>query len=280
MNRTFLILAGALVLGGIAMFYIYVEAYYRDATGGPRVLVLTAAADIPFGEPLRPEWLTVTELPQSYVEERHLRASDLRRLVGVPLAQSVRSGEAILRTDLSSLSAQQRTLSGEIPPGKRAVSIHAQPESSFAGLLRPGDRVDVLLTVGDPRVPNSGRTVVLAQNLLVLSVGRGTVRTFDDERHRAREEPSMQVSLEVGLEQAQQLTHVRGNGSLRLLLRNANDISLVTPAPEVHEASLSDPARRADWLRRFALVQRPEVPPPSVAPAPDAPPEPAPAEPL
>ena len=281
MNRTLLILAGALVLGGIAMFYIYAEAYIREATGGPRVLVLTAAADIPFGEPLRPEWLTVAELPQSYVEERHLRASDLRRLVGVPLAQSVRSGEAILRTDLSSLSAQQRTLSGEIPAGKRAVSIHTQPESSFAGLLRPGDRVDVLYTVGDRREPNSGRTVVLAQNLLVLSVGLGTLRSFDDDRNRGREDPSMQVSLEVGLEQAQQLTHVRGNGSIRLLLRNANDISIVTPAPEVLEASLSDPVRRADWLRRFALVQRPELPPPAVAPVPgDPPPEPAPAEPL
>ena len=275
MNRTLLILAGALVLGGIAMFYIYAETYVSEATGGSRVLVLTAAGDIPFGEPLRPEWLTVTELPQSYVEERHLRASDLRRLVGVPLAQSVRSGEAILRTDLSSLSAQQRTLSGEIPAGKRAVSIHTQPESSFAGLLRPGDRVDVLYTVGDPREPNSGRTVVLAQNLLVLSVGLGTLRSFDDDRNRGREDPSMQVSLEVGLEQAQQLTHVRGDGSIRLLLRNANDISIVTPPPEVLEASLSDPARRADWLRRFALVQRPELPAP-VAPAPgEAAPEPA-----
>lgn len=270
MNRTLLILSGALILGGIAMFYIYVEAFIRDETGGQRVLVLTAAADIPFGEPMRPEWLTVSELPQSYVEERHLRASDLRRLIGVPLAQSVRAGEAILRTDLSSLSAQQRTLSGEIPRGKRAVSIHARPESSFAGLLRPGDRVDVLLTVGNPRIPGSGRMVVLAQNLLVLSVGRGIERTWDDDRNRPRQDPSMQVSLEVALEQAQHLTHAHGRGSLRLLLRNPNDVSMVLPPPEVLEASLADPLRRADWLRRFALVQRPELPPPAepVEPAP------------
>lgn len=269
MNRTLLILASALILGGIAVFFLYMEAYVRDQTGGARVLVLTAAVDIPFGQPMQAGWLTLEELPQTYVEDRHLRASDLRRLIGVPLAQSVRAGEAILRTDLSTLSAQQRTLSGEIPQGKRAVSIFAQAESSHAGLLRPGDRVDVLLTVGDPREPNSGRTVVLAQNILVLSVGAGTLRDWDDDRHRMREDPTAQVSLEVGLVEAQRLTLARGQGSLRLLLRNPNDVSVVTPAPEVPESQLVDPARRADWLRRFALVQRPDLP---AAPALDVPP--------
>lgn len=272
MNRTLLILASALILGGVAVFFLYMESYVSEETGGPRILVLTAAQDIPFGQPMQASWLALEELPQSYVEDRHLRASDLRRLVGVPLAQTVRSGEAILRTDLSSLSAQQRTLSGEIPAGKRAVSIFAQPESSHAGLLRPGDRVDVLFTVGDPRVPDSGRTVVLAQNLLVLSVGAGTVRDWDDDRHQAREDPTAQVSLEVGLDEAQRLTLARGHGQLRLIMRNANDVSVVPSAPEVTEAQLVDPARRADWLRRFALVERPALPPPAAAPpAPDAP---------
>lgn len=261
MNRTLLILSSALLLGGIAMFYVYAEAFIDQETGGPRVPVLTAAVDIPFGRPMESSWLTVKNLPQSYVEERHLRASDLRRLIGVPLAQSVRSGEAVLRTDLSTLSAQQRTLSGEIPQGKRAVSIHAHPESSFTGLLRPGDRVDVLLTVGDSRIAGSGRTVVLAQNLLVLSVGLGVERSWDDERHRAREDFTTQVSLEVGLREAQQLTLGRGEGVIRLLLRNPNDVSVVTPSPQVTEAHLTDAAIRASWLRRFALVERPDASP-------------------
>ncbi len=269
MNRTLLILASALILGGIAVFFLYMETYVRDETGGARVLIVAAAQDIPFGQPMQASWLTLEELPQTYVEDRHLRASDLRRLVGIPLAQSVRSGEAILRTDLSTLSDRQRTLSAEVPAGKRAVSIFAQAESSHAGLLRPGDRVDVLLSVGDPREPDSGRTVVLAQNLLVLSVGAGMLRDWDDDRHRMREDPTAQVSLEVDLDGAQRLTLARRQGQLRLLLRNANDVSVVNPAPEVRETQLLEPARRADWLRRFALVQRPELPAPQ-EPAPVA----------
>ncbi len=260
MNRTLLILSAALVLGGIAVFYLYMESYVQDETGGVRVLVVTASQDIPFGVPMQAEWLTLEQLPQSYVEDRHLRASDLRQLIGVTLAQSVRSGEAILRTDLSALSDQQRTLSGEVPTGKRAVSIFCQPESSFSGLLRPGDRVDVLLTVGDRRVPGSGQTVVLAQNLLVLSVNTGTRRNWDDDRNHARTDPTAQVSLEVGLEDAQRLVLARGQGQLRLLMRNPNDVSVLPDPPEIAETQLADPVKRADWLRRFALVERPAPP--------------------
>jgi pilus assembly protein CpaB len=273
-NRTLLILAGALIAGGIAVFVLYMDTYIAEETGGARVLVVTAAQDIPFGQPMLAEWLTVEELPESYVEERHLRASDLRRLIGVPLAQSVRGGEAILRTDLSALSDQRRTLSGEIPQGMRAVNVEVQGESSFAGLLRPGDRVDALLTVGDIRIPDSGRTVVVAQNILVLSVNQGTRWEFDSARHRPEQHATALVSLQASLDEAQRLVLARGQGTMRLLLRNPNDAGEVPGAPEILEAQLLDPARRADWLRRFALVERPAPVMPDALPDPGAVPVP------
>ena len=267
MNRTFLILAGALLAGGIALMYVYMDAYIEDRTGGTRVLVVTAARDIPFGEPMEAEWLTVREIPQGYVEDRHLRSRELRGLIGVPLAQAVRSGEAILRTDLSTLSDQQRTLSGEIPPGMRALGVEARPESSHAGLLRPGDRVDVLLTVGDPRIPNSARSVVVAQNILVLAVGRAMTVEVDEETGRASNAYILQVSLEVRLEDAQRLTLSRRQGEMRILLRNPNDASTLEEPPVLREGDLFDRELRGEWLRRFALAERPPLPP-DLAPPP------------
>lgn len=272
MNRTLLILAGALIVGGLVIFGLYMEAYIEEETGGERVLIVTAAQDIEFGEPMQISWLTTSELPQSYVEDRHLRASDLRRLIGVPLSQSVRSGEAVLRTDLSTLSDQQRTLSGEIPQGMRALGIEARPDSSHAGLLRPGDRVDVLLTVGDPRIPNSGRAVVVAQNVLVLSTNRAVVSSFDDDRNTPTHHAIAQISIEVGLEDAQRVTLAQRQGMLRIVLRNANDASEVTDPPDVLEAGLLAPSNRQEWLRRFAFVQRPD-PPPALEPVPEEVPE-------
>lgn len=256
MSRTLLILAGALVVAGIAVFYVYTDTYVREQTGGARVLVVTAARDIPFGQPMQATWLTTEELPSSYVEDRHLRASEIRRLIGVPLAQSVRSGEAILRTDLSTLSDQQRTLSTTVPEGMRAVSLDVRPSSSFVGLLRPGDRVDVLLVVGDPRRPGSGQSVVVSQNLLVLSVGRA-LEWNANEPGDQRLAHTSQVSLECGLADAQRLALARRQGEMRLLLRNPNDVSSIRAPPVVSEAALLDRGHRAAWLRRFALVEAP-----------------------
>lgn len=270
MNRTLLILAGALIAAGIVFFYVYSDTYIEEETGGVRVLIVVAAQDIGFGVPIQATWLGLEELPQSYVEDRHLRAADMRQLIGLPLAQSVRSGEAILRTDLSVISDQQRTLSADIPHGMRALAIAAQQESAHAGLLRPGDRVDVLLIVGDHRIPDSGRTVVVAQNLLVLSFGRETESTFDESRNVPTTFFTAQVSLEVDLEDAQRLTLARREGQMRVLLRNPNDATEIENPPEIFERELIVPANRQAWLRRFALVQAPA--PPELAPDPTAPP--------
>lgn len=269
MNRTLLILAGALIAAGIAFFYLYSDAYIEEETGGARVMIVVAAVDIEFGVPMQVAWLQLEPLPQAYVEDRHMRAADLRQLIGVPLAQSVRTGEAILRTDLSAVSDQQRTLSADIPHGMRALSITAQRESSHGGLLRPGDRVDVMLIVGDHRVPDSGRAMVIAQNLLVLSVGHTLESGWDDSRNMPTNFFTAQVSLEVNLLDAQRLTLARRQGHVRILLRNPNDASVVDDPPEVFERGLLLPANRQAWLRRFALVQVPAAP----APIPDPPPE-------
>ncbi|RZO47883.1 MAG: hypothetical protein EVA89_38480, partial [Sandaracinaceae bacterium] len=130
------------------------------------------------------------------------------------------------------------------------------------GLLRPGDRVDAIVTVGDRRVPNSGRSVVVAQNLLVLSVGRLVTWTYDDEdeSQTRRQSGRSPVSLEVDLEDAQRLTLAGREGALCLVLRHGNDVSMLDRPPEVREENLFDRARRADWARRFALVERPDPP--------------------
>jgi len=172
MSRTLLLISAALLVGGLFLFWLYKEEFRARETGGPPVAVLAAARDIELGQPIRQEWLTTKEIPQNYVEERHLPASAARDLVGLPLAQTVRAGEAILRTDLSTISDARRTLSGSIPAGMRAVTVLARPTSTFGGLLRPGDRVDVLVTVGTRELQETWRQAVVLENVLVLAVGQ------------------------------------------------------------------------------------------------------------
>jgi pilus assembly protein CpaB len=264
MNRTLLLLSVGLLLGGLFVFRVYQDEFRAQETGGPMVEVLAAGQDIELGQPVRQEWLTTKEIPQSYVEDRHLPPSAGRDLVGLPLAQTVRAGEAILRTDLSTISDARRTLSGSIPPGMRAVTIMARPTSTFGGLLRPGDRVDVTLAVGARDFPETWRQVVVLENVLVLAVGQEIeVREAFDfsiagtERGESREVRfgrANTITLQVTIEQAAVLTLARQRGILSLLLRNPNDITVAAQRRELGAADIFDPTRRAQYLRRTVAV--------------------------
>lgn len=264
MNRTLLILSGALLVGGFFVFWLYQQQFRADETGGTMVPVVAAAIDIQLGVPVRAEWLTTKDIPQSYVEERHLRGSSMRDLVGLPLAQSVRGGEAILRTDLSTLSDARRTLSGTIPQGQRATTIMVRPTSTFGGLLRPGDRVDVLLTVGDRERPDTWRQVVILENILVLALGQefevretaGSVTGRGDSQE-VRFGRATNITLQVTVEQSGIITIARQRGSMSLLLRNPNDIRVDTTHPDILAADILEPARRARFLRRTIAVAAP-----------------------
>ncbi len=254
MNRNLLTAAFALMVGGLFVFvYVYMNAFMETETGGAPVQVLMALEDIPLGEPVRAEWISSRDLPQTYVEDRHLPVSAMRELIGLPLAQSVHAGECILRTDLSPLSDARRTLSGSIPTGLRAMTIQAFQTALFGGLLRPGDHVDVIVTVGDPQILNMGRTAIVLENVTVLAVGQDVhvdgpaqPRTVQEAQDRTvRMGQASNVTLEITVEQSALLAQARNQGSIFLALRSPTDnVTSPTPYPDVGPQDVLDAARR------------------------------------
>ena len=254
MNRNLLALAGALTFGGLFLFfYVYTTAFQATETGGAPVEVLVALVDIPLGEPVRAEWVVTRELPQTYVEDRHLPASALRELIGLPLAQAVHGGECILTTDLSPLSDARRTLSGSIPSGLRAMTIRPVDTAAMGGLLRPGDHVDVIVTIGDPTVLNMGRAAVLLENVTVLAVGQevnsdgpAQPQTVAEAQARSiRLGQATSVTLEVTMAQSALLAQSRNQGSIFLTLRGPSDIAVNDVGyPDIGPIDIIDTARR------------------------------------
>lgn len=265
--RTPLLASLALIVGGLVVFYLYQGQFRFERSGGPVVEVVSAARDIPFGEPVHAEWLATKDIPQSYLEDRHIPAVRIRDLIGLPLAQSVRAGEAIMRTDLSSLSDQQRTLSGEVTPGSRAITIAATQTSAFNGLLRPGDHVDVALTVGDPMRTSGWHNLMLLENVPVLAVGRHIQEEEIAEGQRGyRLGQTTSVTLELPSRDTQLITEAQQIGRVQLLLRNGSDVTELGIRRELVSADFEDPARRAHFIargpRRPPLAELPPEPQP------------------
>lgn len=227
MNKLSLAIAGASALGATALGHLYLERLEHEVSGGARVAVLVAAKDLPINAPLTEDAVAVRELPQAYLEGRHVRASDLKQILGTRLSGGLKANETILWTDLSKFNSHARVLSALVQNNMRAISIDPR-SSTFDGLLRPGDRVDVVYTQG--KTDAGGSTSTLLQNVLVLSVGGDISRA--DEQAKEQRGRGGAVTLSVTVEQAQLLTQARERGRLTLTLRNADDIAILSNIPE------------------------------------------------
>jgi pilus assembly protein CpaB len=256
-TRKAIIAAAICGVAGLVMLLLYMQRFEHEASGGPRVEVLVAQRDIPLGAAITRDMLGSQQLPQSYLEDRHIPRSEADRILGVRVTSGVKSGESLLWTDLAMTSEQRRDLSGLVRNGMRAITIRADVSASFGGLLRAGDRVDVLLTV--ERESEDHVTIPLLQNLLVLASGRDTGGPArPGERTSYGPGTVNQVTLSVTLEQAAVLALAQEQGRLTLVLRNPDDIAVVENAPETTTADIIEPERRARVQRR--APQTPEDP--------------------
>lgn len=250
MHRNAILAAAGTALAGLVMLFLYMQRFEEEASGGVPIEVLVARQDIPVGTTITQDMLVRRELPSSYVEERrHILASEAARVVGVRVVSGVMGNESILWTDLALATEQRRDLSGLVRNGMRAITIRADVSDSFGGLLRPGDRVDALLTT--QRESREYVTLPLLQNLLVLASGRDTgAPRRPGERRRTRSGSISQVTLSVTLEQAAVLALAQEQGELTLALRNPDDIAILDGLPETTTADIIEPERRARVQRR------------------------------
>ncbi len=232
MKKLGLIVSAAAAVASLGLGQLYFQRLEAEVSGGPKVAILVAATDVPVGAALTEARLAVRDIPQAYVEGRQVKASELKKVLGTRVTGGLQANETLLWTDLAKFSDHSRVLSGLVQQGSRAVALDGR-SSDFQGLMRPGDRVDVLLTSGDK---GSGSTVTLLQNLLVLSVGSNIARVDDDTSKSSFRGGSVTVS--ATLEQAQVLAQAEQRGRLTLVLRNSDDITVIEGLPETTGANL------------------------------------------
>ncbi len=104
--------------------------------------VVVASCAIPKGTALSEQYLAKLALPSSGTSRRNVPAREFDLLIGARTKSAIEAGEPILWTDVEE-PFELETLSQAVPQGRRALTLQADLASSFSGLLRPGDRVDI-----------------------------------------------------------------------------------------------------------------------------------------
>lgn len=249
MNRTPTIASIAVAALGFMLLFIYIRKFQREATGGDPVPLLAMRQDVAAGIPITEQVLLVRALPESYVEERQVLAADLPRVLGVRASIDLKANQTLQWTDLATSPTDRSSLSSRIPKGMRAMRISSQAKRAFGGLMRPGDRVDVLLTKQKPGSDAYVVTVPLLQNTLVLAVGE-SFRSSDVSTARR---PGESVTLLVSIEQASLLAQARRDGSLSLVLRNEDDLEINVGLAETDDTDVLEQEKRARRQRRLRI---------------------------
>lgn len=162
MNRRTLTLVGAALLALLAagVVYLYVGSIKGEVeTGEQSTTVLVAAADIPArtsGERIIEKGLVETkQIPRGVAALG--AATDESHLQGKILVSSVAKGQQIVASQLAVPEAQ--SLSFQIKPGMRAVSVAVDRVTAVGGTIRAGDRVDVISTI-EGSVLNEGKVSI------------------------------------------------------------------------------------------------------------------------
>jgi len=145
--------------------------------------VLVARDDIAEGTAIDAEMLETAIVPNQYLQPQAVTSLD--RITGMMVVAPIAKGEQIT---LSKLSFTRKTagagLAEATPVGKRAITISVENISSLAGMIKPGDYVDVIAMVpvpvqtADGQQASQSAVIPLFQNIPVLAVGQDIAAAF------------------------------------------------------------------------------------------------------
>lgn len=247
------LLVAAILVGAFAAVLLWLYAEQLDdeheALVADQVEVVKAARNIPAGTPLTKDRITTEKVPRKFLPPNPLLESELNIYLGTPVAVNVEEGAMILTSDFS-VAEVSRTLSSKIPPEERAMALAVDAISGVSGLLRPGDRVDILGTfpigtkeelVEDAQGNKAVGyvTMTLLQNVTMLAVGQEISDVPSGEAAKRGGSYST-VTLSVTIDEAELLTIAQTRGKMTLLLRNREDVEVSTITKKTLREVLED----------------------------------------
>jgi pilus assembly protein CpaB len=183
--------------------------------------VVVAAADLPWGTILNAsqeasQVKTVDFLKTSLPQGSFSKPSEVE---GRTLLYPVMAGEPIFDSQLAPTSVQAGGVGALISPKKRAIAFAVNKVIGVSGFIKPGNHVDVLVTI-------EGITKTVLENVRVLTVGPLMVPTGTQQNPPPP--PPDVITMEVTTDEAEKLAMAATAGKVMLVLRNPTDTDSIT----------------------------------------------------
>ena len=234
-----LMAAGLAVFGAIAWISTHAPATQTAAAApAATVRVLAAAHTLRPGLLLKPDDLAPTNLAQAAVPDgaRPDTPTTRAELLGAMIRRTVAAGDVLLPAQVMR-AGERGFLAAVLGPGLRATTVGVDAITGTAGLIWPGDHVDLILTqtLEDPKAPIgrhiAGETVL--HNVRVIAIDQELMQgaTASNTPNVAPPQ-SRTVTLEVSPENAERVAVATrlGHLSLSVISADSQDAQTTTEA--------------------------------------------------
>lgn len=195
----------------------------KPAASGETVSIFIALQDINMNDPVSKEMLKLEPWPKDKVQPGAITKLDT--VVGRRTKMKILAGEPILEGKLLATGENgQQGAGDQIPPGMRAVAVKSDDVTSTGSLIRPGDRVDVVVHL--QRNPGKGIPETTSKTFLrdikIFAVNDEFERSPNGEGGKVT---AKTVTLLVLSQQAELISLATELGKIRLVMRGPNDTS-------------------------------------------------------
>ncbi|MFV0421268.1 Flp pilus assembly protein CpaB [Oleidesulfovibrio sp.] len=247
----------ALVAGVLVFRMMRTPARQVQVQEVPKVTLAVAAADIAKGTKLREEHLKIAEFLQQSAPKGAFASTE--EVIGRVVATAVSAGEPLTPARLVNDTTQYGGVSTMVMPGKRAVAVKGNKVLGIAGFIRPGNHVDVLVTIDDNRrKDDTAVTKTVLENIRVLATGTELQQEGDD----STTSPVDIYTLEMTPDEVEILSLASARGQIHFSLRNPADkdsiltkgidiprtLTLLSPKPKPKARGAASPSTAVEVI--------------------------------
>ncbi|MBX9704126.1 MAG: Flp pilus assembly protein CpaB [Silvanigrellaceae bacterium] len=213
--RVFIPLAFLVTAAQFILFNL-ISRFDEQGASNALIPIVVASQKIPKGELLGDNNIDVVYYPIKDGIDFFIMSSELSKYLGKRVKIDVSEKTPLLKDMLFS-GFQESHVPEKIPPGQRLFILEVSL-GNLSGILKQGDRVDIIANLSIPHMARATETLLEAVEIRGIGEAienhRGTNRSFNDS-----------ISFFVTPDEFKILSFIKQYANFSLALRNPNDIS-------------------------------------------------------
>ena len=180
--------------------------------------IAVAVVSLPWGTKITPEKITMKPFLKDSLPPGTFNNSE--KLTNRVVISPIKLQEPIMESRLAG-GESGGGIGAIVTPGKRAIAVKGNKVIGLSGLIKPADRVDILVTIKKASGKKTMTKLVL-ENILVLATGSEL-----QQNDKGDPLPIDVYTLEVTPEEGEKLALASTKGELQFALRNETDVERI-----------------------------------------------------